>query len=758
MTVTCDWADFLPGLVFQSSPNLANLDSSGPSVVVGTRDSGQVVAVHLADGSQVAGFPVDMGYSVDSSPTAIPSQNPSLDNLAVSAGDVTTGSLATDNGAVAEIGPTGNVIWERSAPDQYGTYGSTPAVVASPAVADTTGSGSPSLVIGGVSLSQYSLQATDGSTEVGWPQKTADTTFSTAAIADLYGANQPVIVAGSDSSAGPGALYDWNGGVVRAESGTGQTLWSYRTDEVVTSSPAVGSLAGNGNQIVFGHGRYWADREPSADATTVTALNASGSLDWQTDLGGYTTASPALADLQGTGQLDVVEPTWIAAGQSDGGGTVAALGPTGNKIWTANQFPVVGSNSNLADIYGGVATADFGEGYQDVVAATSLGWNIFDGTTGAPLLPAPQAPVTSGGNPTTEASSNIDGENVLWNGTEANLDMENTPLVTNDPSGGLDVVLAGTYAGVPGTTPQGFIAKYHVTTSGTPRNASIGAGSWPMFHHDPQHTGSAIQPALSCSGCQGPPADPGYILAAADGGIFAYGNAQFHGSMGGKHLNQPVVGVAETPDSGGYWEVASDGGIFAFGDAAFYGSMGGRPLNRPIVGIASTPDGHGYWEVASDGGIFAFGDAAFYGSTGSINLNKPVVAMTSSPDGHGYWMVASDGGIFAFGDASFHGSMGGHPLSQPVVGMALSPGGGGYWLVASDGGIFAFDAPFYGSMGGHPLNRPVVGISVPPPTSGGGYWETASDGGIFAFGGAPFEGSAGSLSLSAPIVASATTQ
>ena len=60
--------------------------------------------------------------------------------------------------------------------------------------------------------------------------------------------------------------------------------------------------------------------------------------------------------------------------------------------------------------------------------------------------------------------------------------------------------------------------------------------------------------------------------------------------------------------------MASDGGIFAFGDATFYGSEGGKPLNKPIVGMAATPDGNGYWEVASDGGIFAFGDAKFYGS------------------------------------------------------------------------------------------------------------------------------------------------
>ena len=40
----------------------------------------------------------------------------------------------------------------------------------------------------------------------------------------------------------------------------------------------------------------------------------------------------------------------------------------------------------------------------------------------------------------------------------------------------------------------------------------------------------------------------------------------------------------------GYWTVASDGGIFSFGDAGshFYGSMGGQHLNAPMVGIAGT--------------------------------------------------------------------------------------------------------------------------------------------------------------------------
>jgi hypothetical protein len=250
---------------------------------------------------------------------------------------------------------------------------------------------------------------------------------------------------------------------------------------------------------------------------------------------------------------------------------------------------------------------------------------------------------------------------------------------------------------------------------------------------------------------------PGYWEVASDGGIFAFGTAAFYGSMGGKPLNKPIVGMAATPTGGGYWMVASDGGIFAFGNAQFYGSMGGKPLNQPIVGMAATPTGGGYWLVASDGGIFAFGNAQFYGSMGGKPLNKPIVGMAAAPTGGGYWMVASDGGIFAFGaTALFYGSEGGKPLNKPMVGMAATVTGLGYWTVASDGGMFSFgSAVFYGSMGGKPLNEPMVGMAA--TVTGGGYWTVASDGGIFAFGSATFHGSMGGKPLNKPIVGMAAS-
>jgi hypothetical protein len=241
----------------------------------------------------------------------------------------------------------------------------------------------------------------------------------------------------------------------------------------------------------------------------------------------------------------------------------------------------------------------------------------------------------------------------------------------------------------------------------------------------------------------------GYWTVAKDGGVFAFGDAQFHGSMGGKPLNQPIVGIAGTADAGGYWLVASDGGIFAFGDATFYGSMGNQRLNAPMVGMQPTRDGKGYWMVASDGGVFNFGDAAFYGSTGGLHLTSPIVGMVATDDGLGYYLVAANGGVYAFGDAHFAG--GAPATSSPIVGLAPTPSGAGYWLASANGAVSNFgDAHNYGSMAGKPLTNPVVGIAS--TTDGGGYWLVASDGGIFAFGNAIYDGSTGNITLNSPMV------
>jgi hypothetical protein len=170
--------------------------------------------------------------------------------------------------------------------------------------------------------------------------------------------------------------------------------------------------------------------------------------------------------------------------------------------------------------------------------------------------------------------------------------------------------------------------------------------------------------------------DVSYLEAASDGSVIYQGGTLATYSAGSNFSHdEPIVGIAAAPSNRGlgYWLVGADGGVFSFGSANFFGSMGGKLLNKPIVGIAATADGGGYWLVAADGGIFSFGDADFYGSMGGQPLNKPIVGIAATSDGGGYWEVASDGGIFNYGDAGFSGSMGGKPVNAPITGMAVVP-------------------------------------------------------------------------------------
>jgi hypothetical protein len=239
----------------------------------------------------------------------------------------------------------------------------------------------------------------------------------------------------------------------------------------------------------------------------------------------------------------------------------------------------------------------------------------------------------------------------------------------------------------------------------------------------------------------------GYVLGAADGGVFVFGRA-FHGSAAGLALRAPIAGIASTPDGGGYWLTAADGGVFAYGDARFYGSMTGITLNNPVEGIAATPDGRGYWLVASDGGVFAFGDAHFYGR---LSLLAPVVGIATTGDGNGYWLLTDNGQAFPFGDAL---SVLPTPFNYGYVAIARIAGTTRGIVVATwDGTRYTFNAtdvgcppiaPFARSM-----NAGIVGITTVAPHCG--QWLAGSDGGVFAIG-APFLGSAANLHLAGRIV------
>lgn len=154
-----------------------------------------------------------------------------------------------------------------------------------------------------------------------------------------------------------------------------------------------------------------------------------------------------------------------------------------------------------------------------------------------------------------------------------------------------------------------YAAMYHAVADVRPGVsrwiAAYGGGRpAPATHSFWQFTDKATVPGIA-GACD---------LSSFDGDLVALhhlvGLMEAHMSL----LTGDAVAIRSTSTGKGYWIAASDGGVFAYGDAAFEGSMGGKPMNAPVVDLEPTPTNLGYWLLGKDGGIFAEGDAPFLGS------------------------------------------------------------------------------------------------------------------------------------------------
>ena len=234
--------------------------------------------------------------------------------------------------------------------------------------------------------------------------------------------------------------------------------------------------------------------------------------------------------------------------------------------------------------------------------------------------------------------------------------------------------------------------------------------------------------------------DKGYWLVGNDGGVFTYGpNLRFWGSEGSTRLNEGVRGAFSSGNGGGYLLAAEDGGAFAFGNVPFQGSLPGRGIDPPsiIIDVAEgdgTPGHKGYWMVNLAGEVYTFGNASYHG-------NAPVstfaTAIAKCETG-GYWIVDIDGNVFALGGAPYLGNA---SSSNVIVDIEGTSTGNGYWIVSETGEIYAFgDAGYFGganTLG--PLNDPIS--SMARNFDDNGYWLVGEDGGVFAYGSAHFWGS-----------------
>ncbi|MCA1942893.1 MAG: hypothetical protein LDL15_04735 [Yonghaparkia sp.] len=433
-----------------SSPTVGTLDNGGPAVIVGDR-AGNIWALHLSDGSWVPGWPVKTGgIVVDSTPSVFGSGDTARVYVGVG------GSASPSKGGIWKIRNTGAVMWKvtpRSHPTQAGTSG----VKASVSLGNLRGPSTLDAYAPTMGQLHYALATESGKNIPGFWWVAADSTFSTAALADLYGTGRDYVIVGADSTAGTSYFRSYgNGGALRILKPTGRAGEKYpnrglvcerRTNQVVQSSPAVGPVLADGRTgIAFGTGTFY----PNQTATKfIFMINDRCGDVWRKQLDGSTASSPAFADIKGDGTLDVV----IAARVSSSSTSVWALeGPNGATIWRA---------SVTGGVIGSVVTADLGNGYQSVLVPTTSGLRILDGRTG-------------------EIVHSING-----------IGLQNSPLVTARPDGTVGVTLAG-YVGelVSGRVQLRSVIR-HYSIPGSDGATVDDLGSWPMFHRDPQLTGTA---------------------------------------------------------------------------------------------------------------------------------------------------------------------------------------------------------------------------------------------------------------------------
>ena len=432
------WALHVPGVIALSSPVPATIGGV-PAVVVGDRN-GVVHAVGLAGGHELPGWPVTVpgAHPVDSTPSVLGSQ------IFVGVGDASQANGQMLGGYLA-LSDTGRVDWYRQVP--LTPAGGQPWGVRS-GMAVGQLQGVEAVVAGTMGQQMSAFNAATGATLRGFPWLSSDSEFSTPAIADLYGNGQQEIISGAAQTAGHyGSHVYTEGGHLRILPATGNAgtnsaiggpLCDFTPNEAVDSSPAVGSfLAGGATGVVVGT----SNEMPGVSAENqLFAMTPGCKLAWTATLDGATLSSPALVDALGNGGQQVAEGTLA--------GSVYLLnGANGGTIWRTH-LP--------AQVIGGVTSADLGGGYQDILAPTTAGLYILDGRSGAIV-------------------AHLD-----FNG----VGLQNSALVTNDPNGTLGITVAGYNAA------GGEIVHYQLAGS----NGAVAdqAGAWPMFHNDPQLTGTAL--------------------------------------------------------------------------------------------------------------------------------------------------------------------------------------------------------------------------------------------------------------------------
>lgn len=479
------------GVVEHSSPVLADLNEDGvQDIIVGTtaqngaadnaRNRPTVLVAMQGNGQLLWSKTLDA--PIESSPAVGDIDHDGHLDVVVS-----TGGDAGDlrhNGSVIAFDHNGGQLWRFNLVDDS-PKGSSAGAFSSPTLCDVDGDGQLEIAIGGWDQRIYLIGANGKALwfNLNRPPKfpvdggyyNADSIWSTAACADLNGDGQQEIIIGADITGGgtlPDGTHTQNGGFLYIFDKDGKVLVRRHFPETIYSSPAVGDLNQDGRpEIVVGTGYYWwndggrkmtsyvyafdtsqvFNGAPYADPAKLPDLSG-----WpqQTNYPGF--SSPALADLDGDGKLEVIIGTGDPFKQNNDGipgvGQVYAWHADGQLVSGWPVSPKNGLNAD-AQITSSPTVADIdGDGQLEVLFSMIWDVNVYS--------PNGAFKQWLGAGWTTVGAAAI-GD--------------------TDGDGKVDVWAASSNAN--GDRSSGHLWHFKNST------AALGALPWPMFHGNARHTG-----------------------------------------------------------------------------------------------------------------------------------------------------------------------------------------------------------------------------------------------------------------------------